>query len=151
MSNLVFLIGNGFDLNCGLKSKYKDAYQYYCNKTQNDYELIVRFKRDLKENYENWSDFEEGMAYYASKLSDENELIECIRDFRKNLKDYLINEEIKLYDFINSDSNLIDDLNAETKKSINKFFEGVSNNVSRRVNNINKVDFIYFNYIIHLY
>lgn len=146
MSNLVFLIGNGFDLNCGLKSKYKDAYQYYCNKTQNNSELIERFKNDLKANYENWSDFEEGMAYYASKLSDENELIECIRDFRKKLKEYLINEEIKLYDFINSDNNLIDDLNAETKKSINKFFEGVSNNVSRKVNNINKVDFVSFNY-----
>lgn len=82
MSNLVFLIGNGFDLNCGLKSKYKDAYQYYCNKTQNNSELIERFKNDLKANYENWSDFEEGMAYYASKLSDENELIIISLRFR---------------------------------------------------------------------
>lgn len=29
--NITFLIGNGFDLNCGLKSKYSDVYDQYCS------------------------------------------------------------------------------------------------------------------------
>ena len=43
MVNLVFLIGNGFDLNCGLKSRYVDAYKYYCSKTEHDSETIKKF------------------------------------------------------------------------------------------------------------
>lgn len=146
MSNLLFLIGNGFDLNCGLKSKYIDVYKYYCNKKTNDTEVIKKFKNDLRNNYENWSDFEIGIPIYAKKLSNENELIECIRDFRKSLKEYLNIEEKKFYDTINSFPELRNLIRDETRKSINSFYKGISNNISRLVHDTNFPSFITFNY-----
>ena len=53
MSNVLFLIGNGFDLNCGLKSRYIDAYNYYCSKTSNNSEVIKKFKKELG-IYDKW-------------------------------------------------------------------------------------------------
>lgn len=146
MASLVFLIGNGFDLNCGLKSRYKDAYEYYLSKTVNDSETIQNFKKDLSANHENWSDFEIGISNYAQKLSNENELIECLRDFRKSLKEYLTIEESKFYDLINSTDGLINELNSETDNSIKTFYEGISNNISNNIRNIDIIDYITFNY-----
>ncbi len=146
MSNLLFLIGNGFDINCGINSRYKDAYKYYLRQTTNDSEAIKKFKKDLLDNHENWSDFEIGISNYAKKLSNENELIECIRDFRKSLKEYLNIEEQNFYDRINSIPDLLSLINKETFKSINTFYAGISNNVSRLVQNIDTANFITFNY-----
>ena len=146
MSNVLFLIGNGFDLNCGLKSRYIDAYNYYCSKTSNNSEVIKKFKKDLLDNHENWSDFEIGISDYAKKLSNENELIECIRDFRKSLKEYLNIEETKFFETINSTSGLADIINKETSKSITTFYAGISNNISRLVHGQDTSAFITFNY-----
>ena len=35
MKRITFFIGNGFDINIGLKTKYKDFYQYYWLKMAN--------------------------------------------------------------------------------------------------------------------
>lgn len=146
MANLLFLIGNGFDLNCGLKSRYVDAYEYYCSKTEHDSETIKKFKKDLLKNHENWSDFEIGISKYAQNLSSENELIECIRDFRKSLKEYLTIEETKFYGIINTSAGIIPQINNETTKSLKSFYEGISNNISRSISEIVEIDFITFNY-----
>ena len=146
MANLVFLIGNGFDLNCGLKSRYVDAYKYYCSKTDNGSEIIKKFKKDLLDNHENWSDFEMGISKYAQNLSNENELIECIRDFRKSLKEYLTLEESKFYDYVNKEEGLASKIADETRKSINTFYNGVSSNISRIIKQIDNIAYITFNY-----
>lgn len=146
MSNLVFMIGNGFDLNCGIKSRYVDAYKYYCNQWPTNSENIKKFKKDLVDNYENWSDFEIGIAKYAETLNTEDELIECIRDFRKALKEYLISEEKKFYELINATDGLKNLISKETRRSINSFQNGISPNVSRLVTNVKNINFISFNY-----
>ena len=89
---ITFMIGNGFDLACGLKSSYKDVYEGYV-KTQSKSELIAKFKKDLDENWENWADFEMGMAEYAQNFNNEAELIECVMDFRAFMMMHLRNEE----------------------------------------------------------
>lgn len=146
MSNVVFLIGNGFDLNCGIKSTYKDAYHYYCNQYKINSKTIEKFKKELKNNHENWSDFEIGITKYAEKLNDEDELIECIRDFRKALKEYLLSEEERFYKKINTNDGLISVITKVTKQSIDSFQKGISNNVTRLVNDINSIQFVSFNY-----
>lgn len=35
--NVTFLLGNGFDLNLGLSTSYKDFYSYYTKKEPNDF------------------------------------------------------------------------------------------------------------------
>ena len=64
MSTL-FLIGNGFDLSCGMKTLYKHVYNSYCIPLESDTELIKKFKNNISSDYRTWSDFEEGMAEYA--------------------------------------------------------------------------------------
>lgn len=45
--NITYLIGNGFDLNLGLKTRYRDFYDYYVKQPSND-DLIKKFKNDLE-------------------------------------------------------------------------------------------------------
>ena len=72
----VFLIGNGFDLSCGMKTRYSDMYKEYCKILPNDSSLIKKFKSDIqKDVYNSWADFELGMAKYASELSNEDDFI----------------------------------------------------------------------------
>ena len=78
----VVIIGNGFDLNCGLKTRYKDIYkQYKLSPSMN--KTIIDFKNDIDPNSENWSDFEFGMSEYAKKFDSEDGFIECLEDFSR--------------------------------------------------------------------
>lgn len=94
--NITFLIGNGFDLNLGLNTRYTDMYESYID-SESDNQVIEKFKEDLKKDehnhYENWSDFEMGMANYASKFSYEDDFIACIRDFKAHMVNHLKLEE----------------------------------------------------------
>jgi len=57
--NIVYLIGNGFDLNLGMKTRYSDFCKYYTSlPNDNDADVIRRLKEDMTANIENWSDFE---------------------------------------------------------------------------------------------
>ena len=89
--NIVYLIGNGFDLNCGIKSKYTDMYTGYCNSKSNS-KIIKDFKQHINQNFSRWSDFEREIAVYGSALTNERELLECVRDFKKYLSGYLNKE-----------------------------------------------------------
>ena len=93
---LTFLIGNGFDLNLGMKTRYTDMYDSYI-KSESKSAIIDKFKKDLQKeehnHYKNWSDFEMGMARYAKNFTDENEFIECIRDFKAHMVKWLKDEE----------------------------------------------------------
>lgn len=78
--NIVFIIGNGFDLNLGLKTKYTDVYKDYCKTSTSDSELIRRFKKEIASDYDSWSDFEMAMPSFGQNLNNESEFITCIRD-----------------------------------------------------------------------
>lgn len=91
--NVTFLIGNGFDLGIGLKTTYLDFYNVYCKTTMEDSWGIKRFKSELQDNYENWSDFEAAFGEYASNLYDSRQYLEMFEDFVIKFSDYLKNEE----------------------------------------------------------
>ncbi|MBR5952225.1 MAG: hypothetical protein IKZ85_03035, partial [Pseudobutyrivibrio sp.] len=76
--DIVFLLGNGFDLNCGLKTSYKDMYAGYIE-SKSQSEVIAKFKDEISGDIDSWADFELEMAEYASKLNSGRELLECIR------------------------------------------------------------------------
>ena len=67
--NITFMIGNGFDLHLGMKTRFTDMYEGYIQSPSEDI-VIQRFKEDLKESagerYEKWSDFEIAMAAHAN-------------------------------------------------------------------------------------
>lgn len=105
--NITFLIGNGFDLTCGLKTKYTDVYEKYCV-TESPNENIEEFKKNiLKDGYKNWTDFEMALPRFGKELNDFEKFSECIRDFAQFLEEYLEEEEKKI-DIESNKHNLAD-------------------------------------------
>lgn len=96
LTNITFLLGNGFDINLGLKTQYADVYEEYI-KINPSSETLSRFiaslKQDKTNKYKLWSDFEIGMGQYAKELESEGEFIECIRDFKAFMVKYLQDEQ----------------------------------------------------------
>jgi hypothetical protein len=99
MANVTFIIGNGFDLKMGLKTRYTDFYKVYTKIQKKDDELIRWFKRtillDEENGWKNWSDFELGMGK-QSDLFDGNfsagKFLKCINDFVIEFHKYLYDE-----------------------------------------------------------
>lgn len=89
--NITFLIGNGFDLSCGMKSRYSDIYAAYSAQGPTNNELLEKFKSDLP----NWGDFEIELGKNVHRFSCEDNLLECLRDFKKFLTKYLEDESRK--------------------------------------------------------
>lgn len=94
--NITFLIGNGFDLACNLKTKYTDVYKKYCI-TDSPNDNIKKFKQSiLEDDYKNWTDFEMALPKFGKELNNFNDFSECVRDFSKFLEDYLNEEQNKI-------------------------------------------------------
>ncbi len=152
MTKVTFMIGNGFDLNCGLKSKFTDTYEGYIEHNKNkDSNTIKKFKGIIDKNIEKWADFELALASYAKEFQSEEEIIECIRDYKIYLNDHLNNEQ-KL--FWNNNKNILDGNNklvSEIGKSLTQFFIGLKpndvNNIYPHFDNQSvNYNFINFNY-----
>lgn len=61
--NITFFIGNGFDLNLGLKTDYKSFYDYYTKKCPED-----MLAKAISKDYRLWSDLELGLGEYLSEI-----------------------------------------------------------------------------------
>ena len=118
--NVTFFVGNGFDINLGLKTQYKDVYEKYVLEPSSS-DTIATFKKDLCANYENWADFEMGMADYASRELNEAQLIECVRDFRNFLVVYLDQEQKRWSDAV-VDSDAVAEYGEEIYRSYREFY-----------------------------
>lgn len=84
-----FLIGNGFDLNLGLKTQYTDFYPTYI-KARKDLppeSCIRKFCDQIEDNYTDWSDFEWAFGQYAS--GNHHEIGQIIADFNNSFASYL--------------------------------------------------------------
>lgn len=66
--NITFFIGNGFDLNLGLNTKYEHFYPYFLEKANKD--NIIRGLLDGNEKY--WSDLEEKLGEELNNITQEN-------------------------------------------------------------------------------
>ena len=93
--NITFLIGNGFDLRVGMKTRFADMYEgYIAQKPKSD--NIRKFKAMLKADapaYKTWGDFEVAMAEKAKNFDDEASFIECLRDFKLYMVSHLEKEQ----------------------------------------------------------
>lgn len=96
--NITFLIGNGFDLNLGLKTGYKHFLEKYTEESNDDSDLIKEFKNNIKKDIETWSSAELAFGLYTSdfKKGDYDSFFECYDDFCENLAAYLKEQESRL-------------------------------------------------------
>lgn len=92
--NILFLIGNGFDINLGLNTRYSDFYKFY-KTIQSSNSSIQNLKNDIDKNLKNWSDLEKELGNYTNKLNSSNEFTNIFEDLSDRLGEYLENEEGK--------------------------------------------------------
>jgi hypothetical protein len=90
--NIVYLIGNGFDLNLGMKTSYKDFYDYYCMEKSSN-ENIEKLKNEIKNNIENWSDLELALGKHTEKVNTSIEFEEIRENIINKLSIYLEQQE----------------------------------------------------------
>lgn len=87
--NVTFLIGNGFDVNLGLKTKYTDFYDSYIesNSKLPDNNCVKKFCNLIESDYKTWGDFE---AAFAKNVEGTPEQIrDILGDFTVKLAYYL--------------------------------------------------------------
>jgi len=93
--NILFMIGNGFDLNLGLKTSYNDFYTYYKSKNSKS-EKIEKLKKHISNSFSNWSDLELALGEYTQNIDTDEEFDEIFDDIGENLAQYLLKEETRL-------------------------------------------------------
>ena len=147
--SILFMIGNGFDINAGMKTRYQDAYSEYLD-IKGSLPVITKFKKDIKKDIENWCDFESAMADYASNFVSEDGFIECLNDFLGFLNLYLSAQEKEMTKLLRN-QDVLDEVFGEIRNSICSFYEGITNNVNtamekRGIKYTGQVDFLSFNY-----
>ncbi len=85
--NIVYIIGNGFDKAQGMKTSYPEFYQYLM-KTECS-PLLEMMKKEIKEDTKLWSDMEEALGVFASKVKTEEEMDSLHDELSQHLQDYL--------------------------------------------------------------
>lgn len=115
--NITFLIGNGFDLNAGLRTQYKQFLEFYCSDrclhayaadsgaigSARNLNTIRQFTRLLRSDLEYWSDFEAALGREtASPPLDRQEYFDlCLADFQTEFNEYL-KRELARFDWAHS-------------------------------------------------
>lgn len=92
--NITYIIGNGFDLNLGLKTSYANFYEYY-KSIGGDLLNLKNLKDDITQNFKNWSDLEIALGQYTEHLKTIEDVDEVFEDIGENLAKYLEKEEAK--------------------------------------------------------
>lgn len=95
---ILYIIGNGFDLNLGLKTSYNDFYQYY-KTVESDNINVKKLKKNISKTYESWADLELALGNYTQHLEKIEELDDILLDIGEELSKYLHLEEDKLEKF----------------------------------------------------
>ena len=93
MPGITFLIGNGFDLNVGLKTRYAQFYEYYIKKYPNDF-----FSESMKRDIELWSDLEVALGKSTEQVPEgkENSFGDSIDLLEISLAEYLQREQERI-------------------------------------------------------
>lgn len=99
----VYLIGNGFDLNLCLKTKYSNFYDWLPHDSENEAPTVSKFKNIVKKEPENWSDLELNLGQFVSDIETTEEanllhdyLIEKLSDYLSEIEDsWTVDEEEK--------------------------------------------------------
>lgn len=142
--NITFLVGNGFDLNLKLKTKYSDFYKYYIKNDPKD-----MLSESIKGDYKMWSDLESGLGEFLERI-DENQIGEFLDSkgtLERMLSEYLAieNQRIKIKDekalgeeFRKKVINFFSDFNTLDKEHYHKVMKTTTEQIN--------YSFITFNY-----
>lgn len=141
--NITFLVGNGFDVNLGLKTRYTDFYPYYLDKKHDDF-----LSKTIAKDYENWADLEVSLGRCLNQITPED--IDTFLDSKgvleNDLAEYLkieeqrvsLSEKTTCADF---SQKLVDFYKEFSLKDQSEFFSW-----QKSINSMIRYNFISFNY-----
>jgi hypothetical protein len=163
--NILFLIGNGFDLNLKLETSFRDILEEFRNDTSKDDLTISKFKNNIKNNINTWVDFEKELGKYTINFYDENKILDLsvilfkdkisclvtqVEKFRETLRkklkyeesriNYIDNKEIIKNSFIEALIDFVYRLDDEPKNKLKELIIPINNKMEYTYN------FITFNY-----
>ncbi|MBU2974269.1 AbiH family protein [Zobellia sp. B3R18] len=92
---ILFILGNGFDLNLNLDTSYASFYKYYESVKSNN-KNINKLKKDISNRLENWSDLEIELGQYTNELTSIDEFDDIMNDIGERLAKFLAAAENKL-------------------------------------------------------
>ena len=97
--NITFFIGNGFDLNLGLKTGYIDFYEWIHKKYESSNKEVTniiyqQLFDDGANSYSNWADLELAIGNYTGNVSieDEKNFLDAKEELEQDLFEYLLSE-----------------------------------------------------------
>ncbi|RZL45742.1 MAG: hypothetical protein EOP00_16855 [Pedobacter sp.] len=90
---ILFFIGNGFDLNLGLETKYSQFYDNHYVKVNSQKESVKKFKSYLTDEIPTWADLERTFGEYTEHIKSESEFDEVFEDIGGELSNYLKKQE----------------------------------------------------------
>ena len=145
---VTFLVGNGFDISCGLNTSYRSFYDWYLQQPSSS-DPIRELKKSICNEYENWADFEIGLARYTKNFTIDtvDDFFEIYEDARKNIINFIrIQTE-------NVDLNAISDKQfMDFKRGLISFYDELPPTENRLISNLLNHDnelvfrFISYNY-----
>lgn len=94
---VAYLIGNGFDIAPGLRTRYSDFYRYYVE-VKSASGVVNEFKRSLADDschFDKWADLELSLGQYMVKIPDLENFDELIGDIKSELSGYLTQVQIE--------------------------------------------------------
>lgn len=153
--DILYILGNGFDLQLGLPTRYSDFYNYYSG-LESKSDAIKKLKEDIKEKPKDWSDLEEALGKYTSQTKTIEEFAEIYDDIQTALRDYIskVDEMIESGEFsINASSETITKgftypekkFDSDVTYTINGEYDNITDGISqgRAICNVNILTFNY--------
>ena len=90
---ILYLIGNGFDLAQGLKTRYSDFYRTRILNRDLTGDILTKLQSSIKEDTKSWADMEKRLGKFSSEMGSIED-VDTVFDFLKEeLRDYLKNEQ----------------------------------------------------------
>ena len=129
--NITVMVGNGFDINCGMKCTYRDVYKEYVTASSAT-DVIAAFKKRIRSDLDTWADFETAMAADMVNYQSEREFLSCLRDFKRHLNGHLLLEQSKLLQKL-QDPFVYAAVQEEMRDSLESFYDGISHNISHDI------------------
>lgn len=95
--NILYILGNGFDKAQGMHTSYPEFYEYL--KKIECSPLLEQMKKEIREDAKLWSDMEEALGAFTSKVKTVEEMDSMHDELSQHLQNYLKKEDV---DFVPS-------------------------------------------------
>ena len=108
--DILFILGNGFDINLGLKTRYQEFYDSYSNSHSSN-DSVMKLKNHISKHTDGyWSDLELALGEYTNEFKCTEDFDEAIDDIRTSLSSYLEKVETDFSEFTVDIESFLQDL-----------------------------------------